>query len=57
LATHITAALAAYIAIGGRTSWLERAQLLALWGILALFFILLSTAHRALSPARIVNDC
>jgi Ca2+/H+ antiporter len=31
-------ALAAYIAIDGVTSWLEGAQLLALWGILALWF-------------------
>lgn len=34
----ITVALAAYIAIDGVTSWLEGAQLLALWGILALWF-------------------
>jgi Ca2+:H+ antiporter len=38
VAVIITVALAAYIAIDGRTSWLEGAQLLALWGILALFF-------------------
>ncbi len=34
----LTVALAAYIAIDGLTSWLEGAQLLALWGILALLF-------------------
>ena len=38
IAVSITVALAAYIAIDGLTSWLEGAQLLALWGILALFF-------------------
>ncbi len=38
IAIVITVALAAYIAIDGRTSWLEGAQLLALWGILALLF-------------------
>lgn len=35
----IAVALAAYIAIDGLTNWLEGAQLLALWGILALFFL------------------
>jgi len=39
IAVIITVALAAYIAIDGRTSWLEGAQLLALWGMLALFFL------------------
>jgi len=39
IAVVITVALAAYIGIDGRTSWLEGAQLLALWGILALFFL------------------
>jgi len=38
IAIGITVALAAYIAIDGLTSWLEGAQLLALWGILALLF-------------------
>jgi Ca2+:H+ antiporter len=38
IAVAIAVALAAYIAIDGRTSWLEGAQLLALWGILALWF-------------------
>jgi Ca2+:H+ antiporter len=38
IAVAITVALAAYIAIDGLTSWLEGAQLLALWGMLALFF-------------------
>ena len=38
VAVAITVVLAAYIAIDGLTSWLEGAQLLALWGILALFF-------------------
>ncbi|MGH8046263.1 MAG: calcium/proton exchanger [Chthoniobacterales bacterium] len=38
IAVAITVALAAYIAIDGRTNWLEGAQLLALWGMLALFF-------------------
>jgi Ca2+:H+ antiporter len=38
IAVVITVALAAYIAIDGLTSWLEGAQLLALWGLLALFF-------------------
>jgi Ca2+:H+ antiporter len=38
IAVAITVALAAYIAIDGVTSWLEGAQLLALWGILALWF-------------------
>ncbi len=38
VAVTITVALAAYIAIDGVTSWLEGAQLLALWGILALWF-------------------
>ncbi len=38
VAVAITVALAAYIAIDGLTSWLEGAQLLALWGILALLF-------------------
>jgi Ca2+:H+ antiporter len=38
IAVTITVALAAYIAIDGLTSWLEGAQLLALWGILALLF-------------------
>jgi Ca2+:H+ antiporter len=37
-AVTIAVALAAYIAIDGVTSWLEGAQLLALWGILALWF-------------------
>ena len=34
----IAVALAAYMAIDGVTSWLEGAQLLALWGMLALWF-------------------
>jgi Ca2+:H+ antiporter len=38
IAVTITVVLAAYIAIDGLTSWLEGAQLLALWGILALLF-------------------
>ena len=38
IAVAIPVALAAYIAIDGETSWLEGAQLLALWGILALWF-------------------
>jgi Ca2+:H+ antiporter len=38
IAVAITVALAAYIAIDGITNWLEGAQLLALWGILALLF-------------------
>ena len=38
MAVAIAVALAAYIAIDGVTSWLEGAQLLALWGILALWF-------------------
>jgi Ca2+:H+ antiporter len=38
IAVTIAVALAAYIAIDGVTSWLEGAQLLALWGILALLF-------------------
>jgi len=38
IAVAIAVALAAYIAIDGITSWLEGAQLLALWGILALWF-------------------
>jgi Ca2+:H+ antiporter len=38
VAVAVTVVLAAYIAIDGLTSWLEGAQLLALWGILALFF-------------------
>jgi Ca2+:H+ antiporter len=38
IAVAITVALAAYIAIDGVTSWLEGAQLLALWGMLALWF-------------------
>ena len=38
IAVAIAVALAAYIAIDGVTSWLEGAQLLALWGILALWF-------------------
>jgi Ca2+:H+ antiporter len=38
IAVTITVALAAYIAIDGVTNWLEGAQLLALWGILALWF-------------------
>lgn len=38
IAVAITVALAAYIAIDGVTSWLEGAQLLALWAILALWF-------------------
>lgn len=39
IAVAITVVLAAYIAIDGLTSWLEGAQLLALWGILALLFL------------------
>ena len=39
IAVAVTVALAAYIAIDGRTSWLEGAQLLALWGMLALLFL------------------
>ncbi len=38
MAVAIAVALAAYIAIDGVTSWLEGAQLLALWGMLALWF-------------------
>ena len=38
LALAITVALAAYMAIDGVTNWLEGAQLLALWGMLALWF-------------------
>ena len=38
IAVAITVALAAYIAIDGVTNWLEGAQLLALWGMLALWF-------------------
>ena len=38
IAVAITVALAAYMAIDGVTSWLEGAQLLALWGMLALWF-------------------
>ena len=38
IAVAIAVALAAYIAIDGVTSWLEGAQLLALWTILALWF-------------------
>lgn len=38
VAVAIAVGLAAYIAIDGVTSWLEGAQLLALWGILALWF-------------------
>lgn len=38
IAVAITVALAAYIAIDGLTNWLEGAQLLALWGMLALLF-------------------
>ena len=38
VAVSITVALAAYIAIDGLTSWIEGAQLLALWVILALWF-------------------
>lgn len=38
ISVAIAVALAAYIAIDGITSWLEGAQLLALWGILALYF-------------------
>ena len=38
ISVAIAVALAAYIAIDGVTSWLEGAQLLALWGILALWF-------------------
>jgi Ca2+:H+ antiporter len=39
IAVAITVALAAYMAIDGVTSWLEGAQLLALWGMLALWFL------------------
>ncbi len=46
----ITVALAAYIAIDGLTSWLEGAQLLALWGILRSAVLLLQapadSAHK-----------
>ena len=38
MAVAIAVALAAYEAIDGVTSWLEGAQLLALWGMLALWF-------------------
>jgi Ca2+:H+ antiporter len=38
LSVAITVALAAYMAIDGVTNWLEGAQLLALWGMLALWF-------------------
>jgi Ca2+:H+ antiporter len=38
IAVAIAVALAAYIAIDGVTSWLEGAQLLALWGMLALWY-------------------
>jgi Ca2+:H+ antiporter len=38
LALAITVALAAYMAIDGVTNWLEGAQMLALWGMLALWF-------------------
>jgi Ca2+:H+ antiporter len=38
IAVAIAVTLAAYIAIDGVTSWLEGAQLLALWGILAVWF-------------------
>ena len=38
IALAITVALAAYMAIDGVTNWLEGAQLLALWGMLALWF-------------------
>jgi Ca2+:H+ antiporter len=38
LAVAIAVLLAAYIGIDGVTSWLEGAQLLALWGMLALWF-------------------
>jgi Ca2+:H+ antiporter len=38
IALAIAVALAAYMAIDGVTSWLEGAQLLALWGMLALWF-------------------
>ena len=38
IAVAITVLLAAYIGIDGVTSWLEGAQLLALWGMLALWF-------------------
>jgi Ca2+:H+ antiporter len=38
IAVAITVALAAYMAIDGVTNWLEGAQLLALWGMLALWF-------------------
>jgi Ca2+:H+ antiporter len=38
LAVAIAVALAAYEAIDGVTNWLEGAQLLALWGMLALWF-------------------
>lgn len=42
IAVAVTVTLAAYIAIDGLTSWLEGAQLLALWGMLALFFLFYS---------------
>jgi Ca2+:H+ antiporter len=38
IAVAIAVTLAAYIAIDGVTSWLEGAQLLPLWGILAVWF-------------------
>ena len=38
IAVAIGVTLAAYIAIDGVTNWLEGAQLLALWGILAVWF-------------------
>jgi Ca2+:H+ antiporter len=38
IALSMAVAISAYIAIDGRTSWLEGAQLLALWIILALWF-------------------
>jgi Ca2+:H+ antiporter len=44
IAVAITVSLAAYIAIDGVTSWLEGAQLLALWGILAVWFYLYDPA-------------
>ena len=47
IAVAVTVALAAYLAIDGRTSWLEGAQLLALWGMLALFFLF----YKHLPPA------
>jgi Ca2+:H+ antiporter len=48
IAVAIAVALAAYIAIDGVTSWLEGAQLLALWGILALWFYFYEPVPRLL---------